>query len=92
LTGNLFAGTSNPGFLWGGIDPAKVTQQSNLVTTADNVPGAVDISFWPVSTLLPQLQLGQVLDPQYVADSPQPYTLRSITATGRMIGALQSQP
>ena len=92
LTGNLFAGTNGPALLIGGLTGSKLVQQSNLVTTASNVPGAVDGNFWPVSTLLPQLPLAQVLDPQYLFDSPQPYTLRPISGATALIGALQAQP
>jgi hypothetical protein len=92
LKGNLFAGTNGPALLTGGIASSKLTQQSNLVTVAVNVPGATDGNFWPVATTLPQLQLTQLLDPQYLYDSPQPYMLRSTLGTTPLIGALQAQP
>jgi hypothetical protein len=93
LTGNLFAGTNGPTLVAGGLTGSKLAQQSNLVTVASNVPGAVDGNFWPVSALLPQQQLSQILDPQYAYDAPRPYTLRPIPASSNsLIGALQSQP
>jgi hypothetical protein len=92
LQGNLFAGTNGPVLISGGIASNRVTLQGNLVTSASNVPGAVDVNFWPVDSLLPQLALSQVLDPQYVHDSPQPYTLRPISGTAALIGALQARP
>jgi hypothetical protein len=92
LKGNLFAGTNGPSLLNGGIASTKIVQQSNLVTYASNVPGAADGNFWPVDTLLPQMQLSQVLDPEYVHDSPQPFTLRPIAGSPALIGALQALP
>jgi hypothetical protein len=93
LTGNLFAGTNGPALVIGGLASARIVQQNNLVTTASNVPGAAEANFWPVSTLLPQLQLSQIPDPQYVYDSPTPFALRSVASSGpRLIGALQAQP
>lgn len=93
LKGNLFAGTNGPALLNGGIATSKVTQQGNLVTSASNVPGAVEVNFWPVDALLPQLPLSQVLDPQYLYDSPQPYTLRPVSgSSAALIGALQARP
>ena len=57
-----------------------------------NVPGAASADFWPIAAIQPQLALASPADAGYVADSPQPYRLRSLPAGKRMIGALQSAP
>ncbi|MGZ8273188.1 MAG: hypothetical protein ACXW2G_02670 [Burkholderiaceae bacterium] len=93
LKGNLFAGTNGAALLSGGIAGSKVTLQDNLITAASNVPGAADVGFWPVDALLPQLPLSQVLDSQYLYDSPQPFTMRPISgSSAALIGALQARP
>lgn len=93
LTGNLFAGTNGPTLVSGGLGGSKLVQQSNLVTTAGNIPEAASGNFWPVAALLPQLQVSQILDAQYAYDSPTPFTLRPIpNSATRLIGALQAQP
>lgn len=93
LKGNLFAGTNGAALLSGGIATSKVTQQDNRVTSASNVPGAADLNFWPLDTLLAQLSLSQVLDAKYVYDSPQPFALRAISgSSAALIGALQAKP
>jgi len=90
LTANLFAG--NAGLLIGGFAASMISQQSNLMTTAANVPGAANAQFWPAASLLNQIKLTTVPDPQYVSDSPQPMQLRAISSGQRKIGALQSAP
>jgi hypothetical protein len=93
LKGNLLAGTNGPALLSGGVASDRVVQQGNFVTTASNVPGAAASNFWPVDAVLPQLKLAQVLDAQYVVDSPQPYVLRPLAGSAALlIGALQSAP
>jgi hypothetical protein len=68
-------------------------QQNNFMTGEGNVPGAATGNFWPIAAIQPQLRLATVPDPQYTADSPQPFQLRSFGATGpRLIGALQATP
>ncbi len=92
LTGNLFAGSASMSSGTSG----KLTAQGNVATSVANVPNSDSIdgpNFWPVDSLLPQLQLSQVLDPQYVNDSPQPRVLRPISgSTARLVGALQAAP
>lgn len=89
LTANLFAGNAT---LISGISGAGLLQSGNVMTVATNVPGAETGQFWPATAVLPQLVLGTMPDPQYAYDSPQPFMLRALPATGRMTGALQSQP
>jgi hypothetical protein len=91
LTANIFAGTSNPSLI-GGATP---TQTSNVMTDATQVPGASNVAspnFWPAAALLPQLNLATSIVPSYVNDSPQPFSVRAITGTTRVVGALQSAP
>jgi len=90
LTANLFAGSA--GLLTGGFASSKAIQTSNFMTTAANVPNAPTGQFWPNASILSQLGLATIPDPNYVQDSPQPMVLRTITGTTRMIGALQSSP
>ena len=90
LTANLFAGSA--GLLTGGFAASKVIQTNNFTTTAANVSNAPNGQFWPATSILSQLGLATVPDPNYVEDSPQPMVLRTITGTTRMIGALQSSP
>ncbi len=89
LTANLFAGSAA---LSNGIAPALLAQQNNLMVGEGNVPGAASGDFWPIAAIQPQLALASPADADYVADSPQPYRLRSLAAGKRMIGALQSAP
>ena len=89
LTANLFAGNAT---LISGIGSAALLQSGNVMTIAANVPGAETGQFWPASSVLSQLTLATMPDPQYAHDSPQPFMLRTLPATGRMTGALQSQP
>lgn len=90
LTANLFAG--NAALVSGGFATSMISQQNNLMTTAENVPGAANAQFWPAASFLGQIALTTVPDPQYVSDSPQPMQLRSIGSGQRKIGALQSAP
>lgn len=93
LTANLFAGVST---ISSGVSGSKLVQQNNVATAMTNLPGADVIanpSFWPLSSLLPALQLSTVPDAQYLYDAPRPYTLRALSAvSGRRVGALQAQP
>jgi hypothetical protein len=90
MQANLFAGSAQ--LLLGGLAPARITQQNSVTTTAANVPGAANAQFWPAAGLLNQLGLSTVPDPQYLQDAPQPLQLRNITASTRIVGALQSAP
>jgi hypothetical protein len=91
LTANLYAG--NASLITGGLASSKIQQQSNLMTTAANVPGAASAQFWPAASILNQIGLSTVPDAQYLNDSPQPMQLRAInTANPRKIGALQASP
>lgn len=90
LTANLFAGSA--GLISGGFAASSISQQNNLMTTAANVPGAANAQFWPAVSVLTQVGLTTVPDPQYVSDAPQPMQLRSISSGQRNIGALQSAP
>ena len=89
LTANLFAGNAA---LSSGIAPALLAQQNDLMVGEGNVPGAATVDFWPIAAIQPQLALAAPADTGYVADSPQPYILRTLAAGKRMIGALQSAP
>jgi len=90
LTANLFAGNAA---LASGISAPTLVQQNNLMTGEGNVPGASAGQFWSIAAIQPQLVLATVPDPQYTADTPQPFTLRTIASTSqRLIGALQSAP
>ena len=91
LTANLFAG--NASLTSGGLAASNIQQQSNLMTTATNVPGAASAQFWPAASILNQIGLSTIPDPQYLSDSPQPMQLRAFDATNpRKIGALQAAP
>jgi hypothetical protein len=90
LTANLFAG--NAGLVSGGFAASSISQQSNLMTTAANVPGAANAQFWPAASVLRQIALTTVPDPHYISDSPRPMQLRAIKSSQRKIGALQSPP
>ena len=96
LTANLFAGTNNPGLIDGGFLATQTIQQNNLTSTANRFATADNIaapSFWPDATLQSQTILGNVADPGYALDSPQPFMTRAIDpAQPRRIGALQSAP
>jgi len=89
LTANLFAGSAA---LISGISGAGLVQSGNIMTAANNVPGADAGQFWAAPALLPQLVLGSMPDPQYTFDSPQPFMLRALPASGRLTGALQLAP
>ena len=93
LTSNLFAGT---GAISSGVSGSRLIQQNNFATAVSNLQSPDSVSnpnFWPVSSLLSQLQLSSVPDPEYVNDAPKPMTVRPIASTsGRMIGALQAAP
>ena len=90
LTANLFAGNAT---LISGISGPGLLQSSNVMTVATNVPGADTGQFWPATAVLPQLVLGTMPDPQYAYDSPQPFMLRALSATGRMTGCTpRSEP
>lgn len=93
FTGNVFAGTNQPGLITGGFAPTKVAQQGNVVTQASQFPGASSIAspdFWASSSQLPALALGRVLDPYYLNDTPAPYQLRALGGSNRLSGALQT--
>jgi hypothetical protein len=93
LVGNLLASNGNAALVRGGFPLTSIVQQSNVVTTAANVPGASTLQFWPVASIQPQLSLSAVLDAAYVSDSPQPFALRTLAGIGgARIGALQAQP
>lgn len=94
LKANLFAGSAN---LLSGLSSASPVFQntSSFMTIAANVPGATSITspnFWPVSGLLTSLALAGVPDAAYVQDAPSPLTVRAISGSTRIIGALQSAP
>jgi hypothetical protein len=90
LTANLFAGNAA---LSSGIAAPTLVLRNNFMTGEGNVPGTATGSFWPIAAIQPQLVLSAVPDPQYTSDSPQPFQLRAIAATGsRLIGALQATP
>lgn len=92
FTGNVFAGTQNPGLIFG-FPLAQVVQKGNVITQASFFPGAANTAapdFWPVSSLLPALALGEVLDPQYLKDAPGPYQARAVAGSARLSGALQA--
>jgi hypothetical protein len=93
LTANLFAGA---GSLSSGVTGAQLVQQNNFTTAVSNLLAPENVTtpnFWPASSLLSQLQLTIVPDPDYANDTPKPMTLRAITSTSsRLIGALQAAP
>src|SRR6185369_263352 len=94
LTGNLFAGTGSPTLMTGGFASGNIVQSNNFTSTASNIPGADNIttpSFWPNAGLLAQIGLSSIPDAGYVNDSPQPFTLRAISGSSRVVGALQSK-
>jgi hypothetical protein len=94
FTANIFAGT-NGTTLIGGYPQSSVIQANNFSTTAGNFPNASNVAapnFWPSATIRPQLTINSVPVPAYTRDAPQPYALRDITGTTRMIGALQAAP
>jgi hypothetical protein len=89
LNANLFAGSATMASGASG----KLQEQNNFMTSAATVPGASAGQFWPVSSILSQLDLTVAPDPQYASDSPQPFVLRSLAGvSGRKVGALQLQP
>lgn len=95
LTANLFAGTGSPTLMTGGYPSGSIVQVGNVTLVASNIPGASTIAapnFWPNASLLAQIGLGNVPYAGYVSDSPTTYTLRGITGSSRMSGALQSAP
>lgn len=95
LTANLFAGTGNPALMTGGFPSGSIVQVGNVTSVASNIPGASTIAtpnFWPNASLLAQIGLGSVPYAGYVSDAPKTYTLRGITGSSRMSGALQSAP
>uniref|UniRef100_UPI0031377131 hypothetical protein n=1 Tax=Variovorax sp. YR752 TaxID=1884383 RepID=UPI0031377131 len=62
-------------------------------STATNFSGADNVAspnFWPNATLQALIGLSSVLDANYLNDSPQPFTLRSIPSGPRHAGALQA--
>lgn len=89
LTANLFAGNAT---LSRGIAAPTLKEQNNIMVGESNVPGAVDGQFWPLAAIQPQLMLAAPLDSGYTADTPQPFALRALAASPRIIGALQSAP
>jgi hypothetical protein len=92
LTANLFAGTGSPQLIGGGFASGNVAQQGNVTSVASNFSGADNVSapnFWPNATLQAQIGLASVLDTAYTSDSPQPFTLRPITGSTRVSGAIQ---
>jgi len=76
----------------GGRRTTSRSTSSARSTQGSAAPAAADAQFWPAASLLNQLGLTTVPDPQYVSDAPQPLQLRAITATTRRVGALQSAP
>jgi hypothetical protein len=93
LTANVFAGVNSPRLVSGGIAANAVRQQSNLTAAANQFAGADVVAspnFWPSVTLQPQLSMPNTLDPSYVNDAPQPFVLRPLSTSPRLIGALQS--
>lgn len=95
LTGNVLAGTNNPGLITGGFPLSQVVQKGNVITQASHFPGASNTTapnFWPANSLLPALALNQVLDPAYLKDAPKPYEGRTLVGAARLSGALQSHP
>jgi hypothetical protein len=95
LTANLFAGTNNPGLITGGFASGNIVQQNNFTSTAANITAPDNIAspnFFPNATLLALIGLASVPDATYTKDAPSPFTLRTITPTTRLIGALQSRP
>ena len=95
LTANLFAGTDSPRLI-SGYPIGSVSQQSNYTFAASNIPGADTIAtpnFWPNAAGLALMSvLSTIPDPAYTKDSPKPYSLRTITPTTRLSGALQAKP
>lgn len=94
FTANVFAGTNGTNLI-NGYPSGSVVQQNNFSTNASNFPGASNVAapnFWPSASIRPQLQLNSVPVPAYTQDAPAPYTLRNITGSTRMIGALQAEP
>jgi hypothetical protein len=95
MSANLFAGTGSPALVRDGFVLANVQQSSNVISTAANVPGADNVgspSFWPNATLLAQIGLASVIDPNYLNDSPRPLAWRAVSGGARKAGALQSAP
>lgn len=97
INGNLFAGTNNPALISGGLSSTSsvIYAFRNFVTTANNFPNAANVaapSFWPLNSLLASVQVGSVINANYLYDSPKPYLLRPILSTTRLIGALQAAP
>ena len=94
LAANLFAGTGSPGLVTGGFASGNIVQSNNFTSTAANIPGADNIaspSFWPNASLLAQIGLSSILDPNYTQDAPRPFELRGISGSTRVIGALQAK-
>jgi len=92
LTANLFAGTGSPTLMTGGFASGNIVQSNNFTSTASNVPGADNVttpSFWPNTGLLALIGLSLIPDAGYVNDSPQPFTLRAVSGSSRVVGALQ---
>lgn len=95
LKANILAGTGSPALITGSYPSASVVQQNNVSSVASNIPGASSIgspNFWPNATLLAQIALTGVPDASYTQDTPTLYTVRTITGTTRVAGALQSAP
>jgi hypothetical protein len=95
LTANLFAGTSSPALINGGVGSGNITQQGNITSVASNFSGADNVSapnFWPNAALQAQLGLANVMDSSYASDSPQPTVSRTLSTPAALAGALQSRP
>ena len=93
LTANLFAGTGGPSLITGGFASGNIVQSGNVTNSAANIPGADNIAspnFWPNATLQALIGVPSVPDAGYASDSPQPFTLRSISAGSRVAGAWQA--
>jgi len=94
LTANVFAGTGSPPPYNASV-AAKVTEVGTLTSTAASFGAASNLAapgFWPNATLAAQLALAMVPDPGYAVDAPQPFVLRRIGGSRRLVGALQSAP
>lgn len=94
LSANVFAGSGAGKYK--GVVSSKVSESGSVqcgvtgLTAPDNIGQP---NFWPsTSSGGCAVTLSGVPDASYTRDAPRPYVLRSITATSRRSGALQSAP
>jgi hypothetical protein len=89
LTANVFAGTNGPTLVAG----AAAVPKDNVVLTASdfaNAGNVADPDFWPTAAALSRITLAAPAVTDYVADAPRPLTLRALSGSARLAGALQS--